>query len=94
MCPLAFPLSSAQGWLRSRPAHESEVLWGLFDKTFESVLTFVGVSLDAKMQVLECNFIKQVQCMCSFSGNLQTSRYPSKFLCAVLIILTLVAYRI
>lgn len=55
-------LLSAQGWLRSRPSHESEILWSLFDKTFESVLTFVRVNLDAKMEILECNFIKQVRC--------------------------------
>ena len=58
-------LLSAQGWLRSRPSHESEILWSLFDKTFESVLTFVRVNLDAKMEILECNFIKQVQCAIS-----------------------------
>lgn len=52
----------AQGWLRSRPSHESDILWNLFDKTFESVLTYVCVNLDAKMEVLECNFIKQVKC--------------------------------
>ena len=60
------PSLHAQGWLRSRPSHESDILWNLFDKTFESVLTYVRVNLDAKMEVLECNFIKQVRCaLCS-----------------------------
>ena len=61
LCQCATPSPHAQGWLRSRPSHESEILWSLFDKTFESVLTFVCLNLDAKMEVLECNFIKQVK---------------------------------
>lgn len=66
------PSLHAQGWLRSRPSHESDILWNLFDKTFESVLTYVSVNLDAKMEVLECNFIKQVKCavQCTYIYNI------------------------
>lgn len=49
-----------QGWLLSRSEIEKSVLWDLFDKSFEPVLTHVRLSLEAKMTVLECNYIKQV----------------------------------
>ena len=79
-CPLHSPPSlHAQGWLCSRPSHESDILWNLFDKTFESVLTYVCVNLDAKMEVLECNFIKQVKCamQCTYTYTLYTRVYNS-----------------
>ena len=49
-----------KGWLTSRNDGEAEVLWGLFDKSFDPVLTYVRLNLEAKMKVLECNYIKQV----------------------------------
>ena len=50
-----------QGWLNTRNPKEKDVLWDLFDKTFDPVLTYVQLNLDAKMKVLECNYIKQVR---------------------------------
>ena len=49
-----------QGWLSSRPDTERSTLWDLFDHTFDHVLTYVQLNLEAKMAVLECNYIKQV----------------------------------
>ena len=49
-----------QGWLTSRSETEKAVLWQLFEKSFEQVLTYVQLNLEAKMKVLECNYIKQV----------------------------------
>ena len=49
-----------QGWLTSRSESEKTVLWQLFDKSFEPVLNYVRFNLEAKMEVLECNYIKQV----------------------------------
>nr|WAW84834.1 axonemal dynein heavy chain A [Halisarca dujardinii] len=48
-----------QGWLKSRPGSESEVLWSLFDSSFDEILTYVKVNLVAKMDILDCNYIKQ-----------------------------------
>ena len=48
-----------QGWLTTRNDKERDVLWSLFDSSFEPVLTYIGTSLEAKMNVLECNYIKQ-----------------------------------
>ena len=49
-----------QGWLTSRSESEKTVLWQLFDRSFEAVLNYVRFNLEAKMEVLECNYIKQV----------------------------------
>ena len=49
-----------QGWLTTRSNREKEVIWGLFDKTFDPVLTYVRLNLESKMKILECNYIKQV----------------------------------
>lgn len=49
-----------QGWLTTRSDREKDVIWGLFDKTFDPVLTYVRINLESKMKVLECNYIKQV----------------------------------
>ena len=49
-----------QGWLTTRSNREKEVIWELFDKTFDPVLTYVRLNLESQMKVLECNYIKQV----------------------------------
>ncbi|OWF42162.1 dynein heavy chain 8, axonemal-like [Mizuhopecten yessoensis] len=48
-----------QGWLKTRSPQESEVLMNLFDKIFDDVFNFVTNSLVKKMDVLQCNQIKQ-----------------------------------
>ena len=48
-----------QGWLTGRSQQENDVLWGLFDRSFDPVLTYIRLNLEAKMNVLECNYIKQ-----------------------------------
>ena len=53
-----------QGWLSGLAEQERSVLWSLFDTTFDPVLTYVRFSLEAKMNVLECNYIKQVREWC------------------------------
>ena len=50
-----------RGWLNTRLEKEKEILWNLFDKTFEPLLQYMQLNLESKMKVLECNFIKQVQ---------------------------------
>ena len=40
-----------QGWLKTRSNREKEVIWGLFDKTFDPVLTYVRLNLESKMKV-------------------------------------------
>ena len=50
-----------QGWLTTRSELEKNVLWELFDKSFEPVLIYTRLNLEAKMDVLECNYIKQVR---------------------------------
>ena len=49
-----------QGWLSTRPDMERSTLWELFESTFDPVLTYVQLNLEASMTVLECNYIKQV----------------------------------
>ena len=58
-----------QGWLSSRPDTERSTLWQLFDATFDPVLQYMQLNLEAKMGVLECNYIKQV------SGTKTSSEY-------------------
>ncbi|XP_052061669.1 dynein axonemal heavy chain 8-like [Mytilus californianus] len=48
-----------QGWLKTRNAAEADILLGLFDKLFEDVNLYVNLQLNAKMDVLQCNQIKQ-----------------------------------
>lgn len=49
-----------QGWLNTQPESNAIVLWDLFDKHFDPLLRFVTLNLEAKMKLLECNYIKQV----------------------------------
>ena len=53
-----------QGWLSTRHESESTVLWELFSKTFDPVLTYVRQNLDMVMKTLECNYIKQARPPC------------------------------
>ncbi len=48
-----------KGWLSSRSQVENDVLWPLFEKSFDSVVVYVQTELEPKMSVLECNYIKQ-----------------------------------
>eukprot|EP00043_Microstomoeca_roanoka_P013217 m.129292 g.129292 ORF g.129292 m.129292 type:complete len:4796 (-) comp15694_c0_seq1:72-14459(-) len=47
------------GWFKTRTATESEVLRAAFEASFDEVLTYIRVSLNPKMVLLECNYIKQ-----------------------------------
>ncbi len=70
-----------QGWLTTRSELERTVLWKLFDSHFDPILRFVSLNLEAKMKVIECNYIKQVRpCVlyCTSDGLLH---YPSLSLC-------------
>ena len=49
-----------QGWLKSRVPMEGEIITELLEKIFDELLTFVKQNLFAKMDVLECNIVKQV----------------------------------
>ncbi|XP_074653701.1 dynein axonemal heavy chain 8-like [Tubulanus polymorphus] len=48
-----------QGWLNYRSAAESDILLNLFDQVFNDLYTFCLVNLNPKMDVLQCNQIKQ-----------------------------------
>jgi len=48
-----------QGWLKSRSVAEAEILRTLFESTYGPLVDYVRTSLEAKMIVLECNYIKQ-----------------------------------
>ena len=48
-----------QGWLNTRPLSQSDVLLTLFESIFSDLLNFKLLSLIPKMEVLECNIIRQ-----------------------------------
>ncbi|XP_053374157.1 dynein axonemal heavy chain 8-like [Mercenaria mercenaria] len=48
-----------QGYLKTRTAQESDVLYGLFDKVFDDIFRYVNLNLTMKMELLECNQIRQ-----------------------------------
>ncbi|EDV21817.1 uncharacterized protein TRIADDRAFT_59929 [Trichoplax adhaerens] len=48
-----------EGWLKSRTPQEAETLRSLFSHTFAEIYQFVNQNLEAKMNVLECNYIFQ-----------------------------------
>ncbi|PIK45719.1 hypothetical protein BSL78_17425 [Apostichopus japonicus] len=48
-----------QSWLNTRQPSETAILQDLFDKIFDDLYRFVSLNLNAKMVVLECNYIKQ-----------------------------------
>ena len=50
----------SQGWFNSRNPQEEDILQGLFDRIFEDLYTFASVSLNAKIDVLQCMQVKQV----------------------------------
>ena len=49
-----------QGWLNRRPPQEADVLLNLFDSVFFDLYQFARISLEAKMDVLQCMQIRQV----------------------------------
>lgn len=49
-----------QAWLKKRTTQEATVFQSLYDKIFEDVYTYMKLSLNPKMQLLECNYIVQV----------------------------------
>lgn len=48
-----------QSWIKQRPAQVGNILWSLFNESFDEIYSFVQVNLDTKMEVLECNYIAQ-----------------------------------
>ena len=48
-----------EGWLKSRPNAEAEILRQLFTTSYGDLINYVRFSLEAKMVILECNYIKQ-----------------------------------
>ncbi|KAL4222174.1 Dynein heavy chain 8 [Mactra antiquata] len=48
-----------QGWLKTRTPQESDILYGLFDRLFDDVFRYVNLNLVMKMELLECNQIRQ-----------------------------------
>ncbi|XP_013395857.1 dynein heavy chain 5, axonemal-like [Lingula anatina] len=48
-----------QGWLNNRIPAEADILQGLFDKIFDDIYNYASVSLESKMEVLQCNQIRQ-----------------------------------
>ena len=49
-----------QGWLSSQPAGEATILRELYHKIFDDVYKYVSLNLGAKMELLECNYVRQV----------------------------------
>uniref|UniRef100_A0A8I3RXS5 Dynein axonemal heavy chain 8 n=1 Tax=Canis lupus familiaris TaxID=9615 RepID=A0A8I3RXS5_CANLF len=60
-----------QAWLKKRTTQEASVFLDLYDKIFEDIYTYMKLSLNPKMQLLECNYIMQ-------SLNLLEGLIPSK----------------
>nr|AAK60623.1 axonemal dynein heavy chain 8 long form [Mus musculus] len=60
-----------QAWLKKRSQQEASVFLSLYDKVFEDAYTYMKLSLNPKMQLLECNYIMQ-------SLNLLEGLIPSK----------------
>ncbi|XP_076310266.1 dynein axonemal heavy chain 8-like [Tachypleus tridentatus] len=48
-----------KSWLIKRPKQEAEILEGLFDTVFPDVYQYIVTTLTPKMELLECNYIKQ-----------------------------------
>ncbi|XP_069464857.1 dynein axonemal heavy chain 8 [Ambystoma mexicanum] len=51
------PISKA--WLNRREPQEKEILQPLYEKAFGPAYTYMSLNLTPKMQLLECNYIKQ-----------------------------------
>ena len=49
-----------QGWLKTRSPQENDILMGLFDRLFADLFTYVTQNLNLKMDIMECNQIRQV----------------------------------
>lgn len=48
-----------EGWFMTRSASESDILRSIFEYSFEDVLMYVRTSLNPRMILLECNYVKQ-----------------------------------
>jgi len=48
-----------EGWLNTRPGQESGVLKECFHTSFDDLAAYVRFSLEPKMKLLECNYIRQ-----------------------------------
>uniref|UniRef100_H2XPC8 AAA+ ATPase domain-containing protein n=1 Tax=Ciona intestinalis TaxID=7719 RepID=H2XPC8_CIOIN len=48
-----------QGWLKTLPQQQSDILWQLFDSVFQDLYNFVTTKLVVKMDILECMYIRQ-----------------------------------
>ncbi|KAG7229074.1 hypothetical protein INR49_013193 [Caranx melampygus] len=60
-----------QGWAHKRNAEEAESLLALYDKIFEDAHLYMKQNLKPKMELLECNYIRQ-------SVNLLEGLIPTK----------------
>lgn len=47
--------------MKKRSQQEASVFLSLYDKVFEDAYTYMKLSLNPKMQLLECNYIMQVR---------------------------------
>ncbi|XP_076815353.1 dynein axonemal heavy chain 5-like isoform X1 [Clavelina lepadiformis] len=48
-----------QGWLKTLPSQQSDIMWSLFESVFQDLYNFVTTKLVAKMEILECMYIRQ-----------------------------------
>ncbi|XP_044594901.1 dynein axonemal heavy chain 8 [Cotesia glomerata] len=48
-----------EGWLKTRPSHQAEILRGLFHKIYDDAHAFVQTKLQAKITLLEALYIRQ-----------------------------------
>ncbi|XP_019405170.1 PREDICTED: dynein heavy chain 8, axonemal [Crocodylus porosus] len=48
-----------QAWLKKRSSQEADVLQNLYDRIFEPAYTYMKLSLNPKVELLECNYIMQ-----------------------------------
>ena len=75
-------LRFVQGWLKSRAPQEGEIILSLLEQILDDLLTYVSQNLHPKMDVLQCNIIRQVRAslkgtigrVSSNLGNLEMSR--------------------
>lgn len=47
-------------WLKSRSPRELSVFQDLFDKSFQTLYTWETQNLQLKMDILQCNIVKQM----------------------------------
>ncbi|WAQ93678.1 DYH8-like protein [Mya arenaria] len=69
-----------QGWLKTRTAQEGDLLYGFFDRVFDDVYRYVNLTLNMKMDILECNQIRQRD----DKGNLPAHHLEKLFIFAIM----------